>query len=110
MVTSTAKLRHIRITPMKARRVVDLVRGRQAIEALAILKDDVNSDEGKRMVQALKVLAPITPESSQGPDALKALIGGGQRPPMPPAGMLGTPPTRPMNVLSGPPMGAPGAA
>ena len=38
MVTSIAKLRHIRITPMKARRVIDLVRGRQAVEALAILK------------------------------------------------------------------------
>ncbi len=30
--------RHIRVTPMKARRVVDLVRGKQANEALAILK------------------------------------------------------------------------
>ena len=38
MVTSVAKLRHIRITPMKARRVVDMIRGRQAMEALAILK------------------------------------------------------------------------
>lgn len=38
MVTSIAKLRHIRITPMKARRVIDLIRGRQAVEALAILK------------------------------------------------------------------------
>jgi len=38
MVESTARVRHIRITPQKARRVVDLVRGRQAVEALAILK------------------------------------------------------------------------
>ncbi len=38
MVQSVAKLRHIRITPQKARRVVDLIRGRQAVEALAILK------------------------------------------------------------------------
>lgn len=38
MVESIAKLRHIRITPMKARRVIDLIRGRQAVEALAILK------------------------------------------------------------------------
>jgi large subunit ribosomal protein L22 len=30
--------RHIRVTPMKARRVVNLVRGLQANEALAILK------------------------------------------------------------------------
>jgi large subunit ribosomal protein L22 len=31
-------VKHIRVTPMKARRVVDLVRGKQAAEALAILK------------------------------------------------------------------------
>jgi len=38
MVESIARVRHIRITPQKARRVVNLVRGRQAVEALAILK------------------------------------------------------------------------
>ena len=38
MVESRAKVRQIRITPQKARRVVDLIRGRQAVEALAILK------------------------------------------------------------------------
>jgi len=38
MVESIARVRHIRVTPMKARRVVDLIRGKQATEALAILK------------------------------------------------------------------------
>ncbi|MEB4614317.1 50S ribosomal protein L22 [Leucobacter sp. M11] len=38
MVESIARVRHIRITPMKARRVVNLVRGKNAEEALAILK------------------------------------------------------------------------
>lgn len=38
MVESIARLRHIRITPMKARRVVNLIRGKNAQEALAILK------------------------------------------------------------------------
>ena len=38
MVESVARVRHIRVTPMKARRVVNLVRGKQAHEALAILK------------------------------------------------------------------------
>ena len=33
-----AKVRNIRVTPMKARRVVNLIRGKQATEALAILK------------------------------------------------------------------------
>ena len=35
---STARVRQIRITPQKARRVVALIRGKQAEEALAILK------------------------------------------------------------------------
>jgi large subunit ribosomal protein L22 len=38
MVESMAKVRHIRVTPQKARRIIDLIRGRQAEEALAILK------------------------------------------------------------------------
>ena len=33
-----AKARFVRVTPQKARRVVDLIRGKQAVEALAILK------------------------------------------------------------------------
>ena len=33
-----ARVRHIRVTPQKARRVVNLIRGKQATEALAILK------------------------------------------------------------------------
>jgi large subunit ribosomal protein L22 len=38
MVESVARVRHIRVTPMKARRVVNMIRGKQATEALAILK------------------------------------------------------------------------
>jgi large subunit ribosomal protein L22 len=38
MVESIARVRHIRVTPMKARRVVNMIRGKQAQEALAILK------------------------------------------------------------------------
>ncbi|MEF2976838.1 50S ribosomal protein L22 [Subtercola sp. YIM 133946] len=38
MVESIARVRHIRVTPMKARRVVNMIRGKQAMEALAILK------------------------------------------------------------------------
>jgi large subunit ribosomal protein L22 len=33
-----ASARYVRVTPMKARRVVDLIRGRQAAEALAVLE------------------------------------------------------------------------
>ena len=38
MVESIARVRHIRVTPQKARRVVDMIRGKQAQEALAILQ------------------------------------------------------------------------
>ncbi|MFP7762187.1 50S ribosomal protein L22 [Marisediminicola sp. LYQ134] len=38
MVESIARVRHIRVTPTKARRVVNMIRGKQATEALAILK------------------------------------------------------------------------
>jgi large subunit ribosomal protein L22 len=38
MVESIARVKHIRVTPQKARRVVNLIRGKQATEALAILK------------------------------------------------------------------------
>ncbi len=38
MVESIASVRHIRVTPQKARRVVALIKGKQAEEALAILK------------------------------------------------------------------------
>ncbi|HEY8883380.1 MAG TPA: uL22 family ribosomal protein, partial [Dermatophilaceae bacterium] len=31
-----AQARHVRVTPMKARRVVDLIRGKQATEAIAV--------------------------------------------------------------------------
>ncbi len=38
MVEAIARVKHIRVTPMKARRVVNMIRGKQAVEALAILK------------------------------------------------------------------------
>ncbi|WP_409048010.1 50S ribosomal protein L22 [Microbacterium sp. HA-8] len=38
MVDSIARVKHIRVTPQKARRVVALIKGKQAEEALAILK------------------------------------------------------------------------
>jgi large subunit ribosomal protein L22 len=38
MVESIARVRHTRLTPQNARRVVNLIRGKQAQEALAFLK------------------------------------------------------------------------
>ena len=36
--TAMAKARYVRVSPMKARRVVDMIRGRKATDALTILK------------------------------------------------------------------------
>ena len=36
--SSRAQAKHVRVTPMKARRLVDVIRGMQAEEALAVLK------------------------------------------------------------------------
>ena len=36
--TSRAVARHVRVTPMKARRVVDLIRGKQADQAVSVLR------------------------------------------------------------------------
>ncbi len=38
LMEAKAQARYVRVTPMKARRVVDLIRGQQASEALAVLQ------------------------------------------------------------------------
>lgn len=35
---AVARARYVRVTPMKARRVIELIKGRPAVEALAVLK------------------------------------------------------------------------
>jgi large subunit ribosomal protein L22 len=37
VMEAKAVARHVRVTPMKARRIVDLIRGKQATEAVAVL-------------------------------------------------------------------------
>ena len=38
VMEAKASARHVRVTPQKARRVVDLIRGKQAVEAIAVLQ------------------------------------------------------------------------
>ena len=38
VMEAKASARHVRVTPQKARRVVDLIRGKQATEAVAVLQ------------------------------------------------------------------------
>ena len=61
-----AKVRHIRVTPMKARRVVNLIRGKQASEAMAILKfaPQAASEPIFKLVQAAVANAKVKADAS----------------------------------------------
>lgn len=61
-----AKVRNIRVTPMKARRVVNLVRGKQATEALAILKfaPQAASEPVFKLVQAAVANAKVKADAA----------------------------------------------
>ena len=49
-----AKARFVRVTPQKARRVVDLIRGKQALEAVAVLEfaPQAASEPVRKVVQS----------------------------------------------------------
>ncbi|MEV3977020.1 uL22 family ribosomal protein, partial [Streptomyces sp. NPDC050698] len=53
--TAKAVAKHVRVTPMKARRVVDLVRGRSVEDALNILKFAPQAPANK-MIEARMVV------------------------------------------------------
>jgi large subunit ribosomal protein L22 len=38
VMEAKASARHVRVTPQKARRIVDLIRGKQAVEAVSVLQ------------------------------------------------------------------------
>jgi large subunit ribosomal protein L22 len=61
-----AKVRHIRVTPMKARRVINLIRGKQATEAMAILKfaPQQASEPIFKLVQAAVANAKVKADAS----------------------------------------------
>ena len=61
-----AKVKHIRVTPMKARRVVNLIRGKQASEAMAILKfaPQAASEPVFKLVQAAVANAKVKADAS----------------------------------------------
>ena len=61
-----AKVKHIRVTPQKARRVVDLIRGKQAVEAMAILKfaPQAASEPIFKLVQAAVANAKVKADAA----------------------------------------------
>ena len=63
---AVTRVRHIRVTPMKARRVVNLIRGKQATEAMAILKfaPQAASEPVYKLVQAAIANAKVKADAS----------------------------------------------
>ena len=63
---AVARVRHIRVTPQKARRVVDMSRGKQATEAMAILKfaPQQASEPIFKLVQAAVANARVKADAS----------------------------------------------
>ncbi|WP_221583777.1 50S ribosomal protein L22 [Microbacterium sp. G2-8] len=66
MVESIARVRHIRVTPQKARRVVALIKGKPADEALAILKFAAQgaSEPIYKLVESAKANAQVKADKS----------------------------------------------
>jgi large subunit ribosomal protein L22 len=54
VMEAKAVARHVRVTPMKARRIVDLIRGKQAVEAVAVLQfaPQAASDPVRKVLQS----------------------------------------------------------
>ena len=57
-----ASARHVRVTPQKARRVVDLIRGKQATEAVAVLRfaPQAASDPIRKVLESAIANARVT--------------------------------------------------
>lgn len=66
MVESIAKLKGIRVTPQKARRVIEMVRGKHVEEALAILKfaPQAASEPVRKLVASAVANARVTADKT----------------------------------------------
>lgn len=61
-----AQMRHLRVTAQKARRVVDVVRGRPAVEAIAILRfqPQAVSQDVRKLIESAIANARVLAEAS----------------------------------------------
>ena len=71
-----AQARYVRVTPMKARRVVDLIRGKQAGEAVAVLEfaPQAASETVLKVVQSAIANARVKADRASEPFDERALI------------------------------------
>src|SRR3954453_6845365 len=66
-----AQARYVRVTPQKARRVVDLIRGKQALEAVAVLEfaPQAVSETVRKVVQSAIANARVKAQAAPEPFA-----------------------------------------
>ena len=71
-----AQARYIRVTPMKARRVVDLIRGKQAVQALAVLEfaPQAASEPVRKLVASAIANARVKAERASEPFDERLLV------------------------------------
>ena len=71
-----AQARYVRVTPQKARRVVDLIRGRQAQEAVAVLEfaPQAASEPVRKVVQSAMANARVKAEQASEPFDERLLV------------------------------------
>jgi large subunit ribosomal protein L22 len=71
-----AQARYVRVTPMKARRVVDLIRGRQALHALAVLEfaPQAASEPVRKVVESAIANARVKAERASAPFDERLLV------------------------------------
>ena len=71
-----ATARYVRVTPMKARRVVDLIRGKQAMQALAVLEfaPQAASEPVRKVVQSAIANARVKAERASEPFDERLLV------------------------------------
>jgi large subunit ribosomal protein L22 len=73
---ATAQARYVRVTPRKARRVVDLIRGRQAAEAIAVLEfaPQAASSPVRKVVQSAVANARVKADQASEPFDERLLV------------------------------------
>jgi large subunit ribosomal protein L22 len=71
-----AQARYVRVTPMKARRVVDLIRGKQATQALAVLEfaPQAASEPVRKVVQSAIANARVKADKASEPFDERELV------------------------------------
>jgi large subunit ribosomal protein L22 len=71
-----AQARYVRVTPMKARRVVDLIRGKQALQALAVLEfaPQAASEPVRKVVASAVANARVKAERASEPFDERLLV------------------------------------